>query len=303
MPSAWRTLNLPSQNGGVISLLTQHDFGSSNYTVWLTDLTCLWKESLDRRQIIKKAFSIDTSIDPSEDAGQMQLLLSSICKALDQEAGTNVIVSPRDHGSQLSMNLTTPLPASLPPLQWTLTLEKASQPEFTSQFVMPLLTGQITLATQTTSLVQQVKDKDTVIAKLMNQLQSDGSDLNKVFPGARFSSKANVREIAGRSVKGVAEFDEDRWRSRISQENAVPLRLMDLLSRVPFNASVEASDSIYLANNHSWWDGLGPRSPTGILQNLDGKMLAAHRDTDNWSENDDFQVNKLYLGISLLKTR
>ena len=257
MRSAWKPLNLPALNNQGPLILLQHEFGPSTYAIWLTNLTHIWTEVLDRRRIIQRALNINTSIDPSEDSGQMRLFLSSIEKALDGEAGTDVTFSSSNHGKQLLMQLSTPLPASLPALRWELLLQRSSQSTLTTKLVLPLLANQITAKVERTSLLRQLKEKDHVISKLIDQMQTDGSDMNKVFPGTmapRHNNKAHVRQTISKSVKGVGEFDENMWKSRISEEHSMPTNLRELLSKACPIAAAEISESFFVPNDDAWWN-------------------------------------------------
>ena len=207
MPSTWNLLE-----GFQIPLLLKGEFGASNYSIWLTDLTNLWMERMERRPIIKRAFEIeDLSIDPSEGSSQMDLLLSSIQKSLACEAGTRIDISSNDEGKTLVLSLSVPLPSSLPDLQWKSTLSKCPPSSLTRELVLPLLAAGNSFQARNDSLLTQVKEKDVIISKLIGQMQVDGSDLSKVFPGSasfKATNKSNARQALARSVKGIAEFDE-----------------------------------------------------------------------------------------------
>ncbi|KAG8533665.1 uncharacterized protein KY384_001406 [Bacidia gigantensis] len=230
MPTHWRYVD-----GTDAPLLIQHDFGPTSYAIWLTDLTYIWTESLDRRRIIQNAFSLDTSIDPSEDHSQMRSLLSCVQKALDQDAGTDLQIVFEDGGNCIALRLTVPLPASLPALQWNVNLQKCPQAEVTRKLVVPLLVDRTQAMSERRSLIQQIKDKDNIISKLVSQMQADGCDLSKAFPGAlttKSSTKANVRQLASKSVKGFAQFEEKSWQTHVSQNSDTGSNLQGLVSNI-----------------------------------------------------------------------
>ena len=302
MCSAWNPLLAPSLDGNSQPLLIKYEFGPSYYSIWLTDLTHIWEETLDRKRIVQRAFAIDTSIDPSEDAGQMWLLLSSIKKALDAGFGTDIELSASDSGAQLSLKSSTPLPASLPPLRWNLFLQRCLQSMVTTKLVIPLLANHITAKAEETSLLQQLRDKDNIISKLINQMQAEGSDMSKVFPGTvsvRKSNKLNVRQVIGKSVKGVAEFDESLWRIRLSQETSVPTDLRELLSKASPIDAAEASQSIFIPDVDAWWDQGG--QDKRIERQTVSSRKESPRDEDlvGMKVEDDFQVGPSHSAMTL----
>ncbi|KAL9103737.1 MAG: hypothetical protein Q9163_001241 [Psora crenata] len=294
MSSAWKLLRTSSLDTTGTPLLIKHEIGPSNYVLWLTDLTHVWTDSQDRRSIIQKAFATDTSIDPTEDAGQMRLLLLSIQKALDSEAGTRVEVSASEKGRQISMKLSTPLPASLPPLRWETTLQKCPPSTLTMKLIVPLLNDQLSAKAEKSSLVQQLRDKDTIISKLFNQLQADGSDMSRVFPGAvsaRQGNRVNMRQTIGKSVKGVAEFDENIWRHRMSSEHSPPVNLRDLLFGVSPIVAAKGSESFYVPETEAWWEQSGQHKPAGEGFQPDENPSGHSESEMDMDDKEGFQLN------------
>lgn len=218
MSAPWQTFRSTGSSHEVASLFAKYNFGSAGYTVLLTDLTYIWEESLDRKQIIKRALDLDTPIDPSEDGSQMQLLLRHVRESFEGRAGTSVTVSGRHDAGELNVNISVPLDSPLPPLQWPLYLARAAQSVFTAEFVMPNLRICSLAHAQINSLLQHLTEKDNIIDKLTEKLQSDGNGLSNLFPGAsvsRTGSKLNPRQTVGKSVKGFSAFDEKQWREQI----------------------------------------------------------------------------------------
>ena len=265
-------LILSGKRNGVPPLLVKYEFGPTDYRIWLTDLSYIWTESLDRRQIIRRALGTDTSIDPSEDAAQMRLFLSSIQEALRQKPGTSVNMSDSDDIKQMNMNTSTPLPHPLQPLQWSIVLALAPQPTFASEMMSPLLSRQLALTVQKTSLVQQLKEKDSVISKLIEKLEGDGFDLGKLFPGA-VSSKSGIRSTArgavAKSIKGLREFDEKQWESQVAKENPFSGDLGHFLPRIFDHDWNDTGEGLQIPIHEEWWKEVGrtkspQESPTAI---------------------------------------
>lgn len=263
MHSTWKPLPLSRKQKGIPPFLVKHEFGPSDYRVWLTDLSYIWTESLDRRQITRRALNTDTSIDPSEDAAQLLLFLSSIADALRQRPGTDVILDESNDYKQLTLKTSTPLPQPLQPLEWSIMLILAPQSVFVSEFVSPLLSQQLTAKVEKTSLLQQLKEQDNVISKLIEKLQGDGVDLGKMFHGA-VSSKSGAgptaRGAVAKSVIGLREFDRDRWESQLAKEIGISGDLSSLLPRIFDNDEKAAGERLQLTDHGEWWKSVGRKN-------------------------------------------
>ena len=290
MPATWKPLVLHSKHDRIPPLLLKYELGPSDYKVWLTDLSYIWTESLDRRQILRRAFNIDTSIDPSEDSTQMRLFLNSVANALRHHSGTRVDLDESNDIKQLTLHTSTPLPHPLQPLDWSITLMLAPQYTFASEFVLPLLSQQLTAKVEKTSLLQQLKDKDSVISKLIEKLNGDGVDLGKVFPGA-LSSKSGTgptaRGIVAKSIKGLREFDQDQWESQFVRENAISRDVGSVLPEIFENDGKDAGDGLQIADCGEWWKRVGskdsqPEGATPAIPKTEAKQKIV--------EEDEFQV-------------
>ncbi|CAF9934435.1 MAG: hypothetical protein ALECFALPRED_005946 [Alectoria fallacina] len=260
MPSAWKPLHLQCEYNGIPPLLVKYEFGPSDYKVWLTDLSYVWTESLDRRQIKRKALNDESSIDPSEDSAQMLLFLKSIEDALQQCPGTSVNLDESNDIKQLALHTSTPLPLPLQPLEWSIVLILAPQSIFASEFVSPLLSQQLTAKAEKASLLKQLKEKDSVISKLIEKMQGDGVDLGKVFPGA-VSSKSgtgpNVRRALASSIKGLGEFDQDHWEGQLAKDRGSSLHLDDLLPQIFNDHGKDAGEGLQIPDYGEWWKTVG----------------------------------------------
>ena len=290
MPYAWRPFLLARSHDGIPPLLVKYHFGPSDYDVWLTDLTYIWTESLDRRQILRKALDIDTSIDPSEDSTQLRLFLSSIADALRQRPGTNVTFDQSDNINQLALNTSTPLPHPLRPLEWSIVLKLAPQYKFASEFVSPLLSQQLIAKVEKISLLQQLREKDNVISKLIEKVQADGVDLGKVFPGA-VSSKSTAGHTApgvvAKSIKGLQEFDYVRWEAQIAKKNDISRDTFGLLPEV-FDGDENANgESFQIADYGEWWKKIAIK----VLQREVATPTSVETDAKkDYVVDDEFQV-------------
>ena len=290
MPYAWRPFLLARTHDGIPPLLVKFHFGPSDYKVWLTDLTYIWTESLDRRQILRKALDVDTSIDPSEDSAQLRLFLSSIADALRQRPGTNVTFDQSNNINQLALNTLTPLPHPLRPLEWSIVLKLAPQYEFASEFVSPLLGQQLTAKVEKISLLQQLREKDNVISKLIEKLRGDGVDLGKLFPGAVSSKSATGHTALGvvaKSIKGLQEFDQVRWEGQLAKKNEISRDICSLLPEI-FDGDEKANgEGLQIADFGEWWKKVAIR----VLQQQEATPTSVETDAKNdYVVEDEFQV-------------
>ncbi|MCJ1395606.1 hypothetical protein MMC18_008492 [Xylographa bjoerkii] len=201
----------------VLPLLVKHDITSSAYTIQVTDLTHIWTESLDRRQIIRRAFDENVSIDPSEGPGQLMKLLQEIEKALTGQPDTSLKIEYPTRPESITLKATVILPSPFPLLTWCFRFSSAPQELFTSEFLLPCLSELLRARSNVASLLTHIKDKDHVISRLTEKLEAAGIELTAVFPSAAPSrrSKANAHELVLASVRGLDEFDVKNWRNGV----------------------------------------------------------------------------------------
>ena len=271
MSKNWKLLG-----GFPAPLLIRTEFQAASYTIWLTDLNSLWTESLDRKQIVKRSLDVETSIDPSEDASQMRAFLSHIEKVFSDDAGAELSMSSGDGASCITMSIEMPLPSPLPALQWHFKLSKCPQGALAEKIILPLFASRLRASTEKDSLVSQIHEKDVVISKLIDQMQHDGLDISLIFPGggaaSKLAGKKNVREVLGKSIKGMAEFNKDRWQTHIQK----PPHLSD---EKEVHISGEAVSTLLglagtpAPNGPAWWES--SRGSTGAQPQASEKQKRA----------------------------
>ncbi|KAL7272867.1 hypothetical protein RUND412_004300 [Rhizina undulata] len=203
--TSWHPLPLSSPIRSAPPLLIQTHFTSSSYTVHLTDLTRIWSESLSKREILSLAEKEDTSIDPSEDAGQLRVLLQRLEQSLikvDNDIDVELSsLEPKNDQKTGELRLKTihVLPSPLRSLVWTFRLKPMEIVQFTNLFVLPLIGLASVHKEQVESLVSNLHDKDVIIAKLMEHL--DGKvDIKSILGGGRARRR------------GLENFEVERWR-------------------------------------------------------------------------------------------
>ena len=157
MPSKWHRLSLSQED--VPPLLFQYSATRRGYEVYVTDLTSIWSEQLSHRETLSRADETATTIDPSEDPEQLDVLLAQIGEALRGDGGS-VTLNSGSHADSLELTTSTNLPAPLKPLRWSLRLNKEVQSSLTGQLLLPLLREEAGWESRQQSLLDQLKQKD-----------------------------------------------------------------------------------------------------------------------------------------------
>ena len=262
MCSAWRQLDLRDSHESIPPICLKYEISAAEYSVWLTDLTFIWVETIDRKSIIQRSFSIDTSIDPSEGSDQFRLLLKSIEDAFEQRQGTTLDVIQNDRNGKLTLRTRTPLPGSLKPLEWLAELTLAPQSRFTIELVVPLLSQHLIATVEKASMLQHLREKDQIIDKLMDKMQSDGTDLGRVFPGltSNKAGKQISRQTLGKSVRGLGKFDEQQWLDRAIKESTSSKDYLSLVSDAFQNGLSDLSGQVQIPEHNRWWETLGNKT-------------------------------------------
>lgn len=310
MPPKWNRLQTSNQD--VPPLLFQYTWTQQGYEVYLTDLTYVWSERLPKQQIIKRAEEDVTTIDPGEDSEQLNVLLEKIGEAL-QKGKDSVTLSSGAQSDSLEVKTTTKLPAPLKPLKWTLVLTKESPSYLTSKMLLPLLREEANWEVRQRSLLQQIKQKDSVLSKLLDKIETIGVDLGSVFPsavGSRASRKGITRSEAARFVKGLEPFEEQSWLSEAGSSDGAGLATNLLQELADLG---ERHDQSALEQPHQvWWHQLGglPEAPAREApedvqappindKKSDTAVIQKHADTEGEStassSDDEFQVSRIPL--------
>ncbi|KAJ5552365.1 hypothetical protein N7494_001743 [Penicillium frequentans] len=262
MSTTWHGLSL--QQASSPPLLFQYTWTRQGYALCVTDLTSIWTEKLSHREILTRAEETSTTIDPSEDQEQFDVLLLKIGEALRGDGGSATLNSG-SHGS-LELSTSSKLPAPLRPLKWTLYLSIETSSSLTDHLLLPLLKDEAGWESRQRILLDQLKQKDWALGKLLDKFESLGVELGTVFPGAaglRTTKKGSTRSDAGKFVKGLAPFDESAWlRESGSSSESSGLAANVLRELGSSRAGVEK----IRAPQDKWWDDLPKRSETAASQ-------------------------------------
>ena len=88
MAISWQPLDVgTSADAHLPPLLISKTFEANSYTIYLTDLTHIWVESLDHAGMLRRAEEENTSIDPT-DSSQLRILLNKLALALSSSPKT-----------------------------------------------------------------------------------------------------------------------------------------------------------------------------------------------------------------------
>ncbi|KAL9080793.1 MAG: hypothetical protein Q9157_000489 [Trypethelium eluteriae] len=216
----WARLSCSNQG---LSLLYKFEVSGADYALLVTDLSRIFHEKLTKNEIIERARDSECKIDPSQDDGQFRILLDKICAALEGQDGTRVTMA-QDYNGEFRLSLAAPLPPPLESLVWVIKLSELLPEELQSHLLNPLILAASSRKSQIDNLIDQLHEKDHVISKLLDKLETSGADLTTIFPGAtgaKSLKKGVTRESVAKYVKGFARFEEREWvkQSRLALTN------------------------------------------------------------------------------------
>ncbi|PYI18261.1 XLF-domain-containing protein [Aspergillus violaceofuscus CBS 115571] len=299
MPSKWQRLHV-SSSGSVPTLLYQLAFTEDGYELYITDLTYIWSEHLDRVSILRRADEDDTTIDPSEDDDQFTVLLQKIEEALHHDSsGHSAALSRGSEGANLHLLTTTKLPAPLQPLLWRFYLSQDPHSAATDQLLLPLVKAEAVWQSREQVLIDQLMKKDWVLGKLFDKLEALGIDIGTIFPGVsghRPGQKDTMLSHTAKYIQGVEPFDKDSW---IRETNVSFPELSSAANLATEATGSGVSDADRFQNltapPDGWWKRLStaivdsssdnePRKPAVDKRPFDGSL---ETDTDSGNEDDD----------------
>ncbi|KAI1182513.1 XLF-domain-containing protein [Nemania serpens] len=311
MESSCRWCPLPTFPG-VPNLLVSARFGESSYTLHVTDLANVWTESLDRRGILLRSLQENTSIDLVDaDREQWAVFLSKLRAALVPASSdhhlTRLSISAGHHSddrNDLTLRITCELPKPLQPLKWPVRLTKCRPAALASELVLPLVQDHYVRRLEAEDLMNQLREKDALIIKLLDKLNTMHTPLELIF-NSLSAKHATTRAAAEERVKGLAPFSEGKWRAQRALER--PQSTPDLLRRVfgdsgfsyATDMDVGVSDTL-----NDWWAKLGSgfhaaEKHESSSSNRESKEEARDsEDVPGSADNDDFQVQATQTRLS-----
>ena len=300
----WQRLRLPEREG-LPPLLYKYSGTSKGYEIYITDLTLLWSEQLSNRQIRKRADEDDTTIDPSEDSEQFKVLLQKIEEALCRSPGSSMSLTNGAKTDSLELHLTTKLPAPLRPLKWNIYLSKEPLTTATNHLLLPLLREEKDRESRQQTLLDQLKQKDWALGKLLDKLEAMGIELSNIFPGTsglRGARKETSLAQAAKYIRGVAPFDEQAWLDEMNESSPESGLTSNILKEVSGSDSASDLEKVRPPPD-GWWESLDicstavaspePEVRTKTLE-LEHKTIKnmgqMDLDTISEDEDDEFEV-------------
>ncbi|ETN37586.1 uncharacterized protein HMPREF1541_07208 [Cyphellophora europaea CBS 101466] len=202
---------------------------SARLTLHVTDLTTLYTATLSHSAITAEATRSHSPIDPAESAKQFTVLLTYLSQSLAGQGNTLARSDDDDDDEEtanLALRTSIALPKPLPPLTFTFRLTRQSPAAFSGIVLRPALHATQVLRGKLQKLLEVVRDKDHVIARLLERVGSQASgDMSLVFPTltgrkGRGGEKVGVEE-AGRWVPGLREFDGEEWEGEEGEGDGV----------------------------------------------------------------------------------
>ncbi|KAF2439954.1 XLF-domain-containing protein [Karstenula rhodostoma CBS 690.94] len=218
--SCWRVLQLSEEGTTVPQLLIKTHFGSSAYTVFLTDLTNIWSEELDLSGIVRRASEVESPIEVSErDTSQLAILFENVQKSLSNSHDATSAIS-RAKLDNVTLHTTISLPEPLDSLAWKFHLVKGTAAALKNELILPLLISSHVQHVRISRLLSVISDKDRAITRLVDQYESSNLDLAAAFPSignAKSGKKVVRREQAARHIPGLQNFEPDTWKRETAE--------------------------------------------------------------------------------------
>jgi len=309
MAMPWRPLAISSSASAHLPpLLISASFTSNSYTIYVTDLTHIWTEVLDRRAIIRRSLNENTSIDPSEDAEQLKVFLHKIQLGVEAKGGTTLALSVKANGDRATiiLSITAKLPKPLESLKWPIYLSPGPQSLLMYHLTIPLLQAQNTRMKEMAGLAEVLRDKDHVIQKLVDKLQAQGTELGHIFPGAAGKGGRKIsRALAEERVKGLGAFDMEAWRKAMGSGETEDTMILvrDVFGHESSSVFKIGGSSQVFNVSDIWWENIGGESValaagTATISGQRGISLKGTiplrdgKDEASPQENDDFQVQE-----------
>ena len=305
MASLWRQLPSPQAGGAQLPpLLISTFFLSDKYTIYLTDLTYIWRESLNRRALFARSHEVNTSIDPTE-SDQLEIFLDKLKQGVNGGRNTTSAISvSSDTGRPtITLKITVDLPGGLAPLEWPFRLTPAPQSLLTAQLTVPLLQAQHNRMEEIDTLTELLKEKDHVIQKMLDKFEVQGLELGQVFPQAIAKGGRSLdRKRAEEKIKGLQAFDIETFRETL--ENKESLDAAQLVQSVLSSESQQSPrtniNSTLPEEDDNWWEsikgqtinvfGKGKTIVSPSADKSKPKPSSAPVRDESITEEEDFQV-------------
>lgn len=251
-----------------------------------------------------RASAEDTSIDPTDGNENLQRLLDWIRAAFDvddpEHSNTSLTLS-KGKDDSIEVHITCVLPEPFKPLKWPLYLKKCPASTLATELVLPLIQSHEARAREIDYLITTIRDKDAVINRLVDKLESNGMGLEHIFNKLLGKRKVKRKEAEGK-IKGLAPFVETDFRKDGVQEATISTDIPTLLDAVfretglEHNPEMEFEASGMLDN---WWTELG-RGRKVVLAERSKRATQTPPPPEppaKGDDDDDFQVQATPPGL------
>ncbi len=224
MPT-WRRLHLANTNESHdLLLFFAFKRDENGLVLQVTDLIHIWCAVRTSKQELKEdAIRTRCSIDPTEDEEQYEVLVNKLEEAIsgsNRSSKTTLLGHTASSiPERFEMETSIPLPKPLGTLEWTFRMVRQEASVLTREVVVPALRVIDASRRREEDLRRKIKDKDHVIGKLMDKIESSGIDLAMVFPGFAGARKGLNARQAAQVVPGIKAFRVEEWGADLKDGN------------------------------------------------------------------------------------
>ena len=246
----WLPLSLSQKDYRGPPLYVKPEIREKGYRVAITDVVRIWEEVLDWKEVVKRSLNENTAIDLLED-DQRSVFFDYLRSPFAGETDTALAIYPGRRDTELTLRLHAKLPPPFNTLVWNFYLKIQPQECLAEAFTFPALLRLKESEESNTLLMNGLREKDRVIAKLMNRLQSMRVALSDVYPNIRppkGKSSHKDDSIFHRKVAGLKPFDEEQLHEA---KKAPPSS--DTTANLLVNGLDPAGDMGWRAPK-AWWD-------------------------------------------------
>ena len=263
----WRQLTF-LQRYEIPSLFYRFHPRQDAFTLHITDLVDIWDGSLNQNAIYVEASIQQSSIDPSDSSSQLKVLILKMEEALAN--GKNALAMGQvNRNRSFRLHTQIALPPPLKALSWTFNLSQQDSGSLSRHLLLPALRECLIQTRKLQALEGIIKEKDHVISRLLDKVESSGMDLSIIFPGISGlrSRKRNVSIAeASNHVPGMGAFQRDTWTKQFYKKGEdCSAGLAGLLN----GSTVDDVEKQFQKHFHSRWTSCLPQLEETNLRRVD----------------------------------
>jgi hypothetical protein len=239
---AWKPLPLPETPTGKPLFFKYVSIPQTGYDFFLTDLNQVWEDRTNSlAKLSARSLELETPIDPRQSRSHTDLLLSRIKETLE-EAEDHLRLEYAAGPKRLTVSLSISLEDfKLDSLTWDLRCTRSDDASIRTEIVYPLIQAAHMEREHTRQLFEIIQQKDRVISKLLDRIESSGMTLDAVFPTA----VGMDRHQASQHIRGLGEFDEtERNRLRVDIERDTTKSPVQMFPELQIGAEIVGKDEM-----------------------------------------------------------